>query len=132
MNTKKLIFLILIALVISGCKEEITVMSAVKDGEELEEGTSIPFTLMQNYPNPFNPSTQMEFSVSKTMRLKMSVFTEDWELVKVLFDENKFAGYYRIDFSAVNSDGENFPSGNYYYTLEGEGLILVRQMKLMK
>ncbi len=130
-NANKLLLIIILLFTLS-CKSENIVMSAVKDGNKIDNGASINFELMQNYPNPFNPSTNIEFHIIKQMNLKMSVYTEDWELVKVLFDENKKPSFYSISFDATKDDGNEMPSGNYYYTLEGEGVTLTRTMKLLK
>ena len=124
-----LLFLLLFTVV--SCKEETVVMSIIKDGEESMEGV-IPFRLEQNFPNPFNPSTSIGFGLGKETRLIMNVFTEDWELVAKLLDETKTAGTYRIEFDGLNDKGKALPSGNYYYTLEVDGLILTRQMTLLK
>ena len=124
------LFLLLFFTAVS-CKEETVVVSLVKDGEEANEGV-IPFRLEQNFPNPFNPSTSIGFGLGKEIRLKINVFTEDWELVAKLLDETKTAGTYRIEFDGLNDKGKSLPSGNYYYTLEGDGLVLTRQMTLLK
>jgi len=124
------LFLLLFFTAVS-CKEETVVVSLVKDGEESNEGV-IPFRLEQNFPNPFNPSTSIGFGLGKETRLKINVFTEDWELVAKLLDETKTAGTYRIEFDGLNDKGKSLPSGNYYYTLEGDGLVLTRQMTLLK
>ncbi|MDP3148907.1 MAG: hypothetical protein Q8N83_07230 [Ignavibacteria bacterium] len=124
-------FILLLLFTAISCKEETVVMSLIKDGEESKEGV-IPFRLEQNFPNPFNPSTSIGFGLGKETRLKMNVFTEDWELVDVLLDETKTPGTYVIEFEGLNDKGKALPSGNYYYTLEGDGLILTRQMTLLK
>ena len=124
--------LILMLFTVISCKEETVVMSAVKDGEELKEGALVPFLLRQNYPNPFNPSTSFRFEVYKEMRLQVKIFTEDWELVDILLDETKSPGTYVVNFWGLNDKGKALPSGIYYYTLEGDGLILTRQMTLLK
>lgn len=132
MKKIKLVFIIISLLLSLSCKDETTILSATKDGEELEEGSLVPFWLSQNYPNPFNPSTTIRFALAKKMKLKMSVHTEDWELVKILLDKELVPGYYTYTFDAVNSDGKWLPSGNYYYTLEGDGYSLTMQMTLVK
>ena len=129
-NIYKLLLLIVIVL-FSGCKEKNIVMSAVQDGDELKEGSTIYFELMQNYPNPYNYSTSIKFAVYKQMNLKMSIYSEDWELVKVLLESVKNPGYYNIIFDGKGKDGKYLPSGNYYYSLEGEGLTLTRSMKIL-
>ena len=132
MKIANLFLIIIIFLLIGACKDEITVVSIIKDGEKLGVESSTPFDMLQNYPNPFNPSTSVTYSVSREMKLKMTLFTEDWEPVKVLFDKVHQYGYYHININLAKENGEAMPSGTYYYALEGGGYILVRQMEFLK
>lgn len=116
----------------ASCKDENTVLSAIKDGEELAEGTKVPFFMNQNYPNPFNPSTTIHFRVAQEMKLKLSVYTEDWELVNVLIEKELAMGLYEYNFDARSKDGKALPSGSYYYSLEGGGYVLTMKMTLLK
>lgn len=132
MKNMKYFILFLLLITINTCSDEVTVLSAIKDGEELEEGDLVPFMLDQNHPNPFNPTTSIQFSVSQEMHLTLNVYTEDWIRVATLIDKSLYSGYYQVVFNAKNEDGEWLPSGEYYYTLEGDGLIITRKMMLLK
>lgn len=70
------------------------------------------FTLGQNYPNPFNPSTAFTFSIPERARVMLSVYSSLGELVAVVVNEDKDAGYYQYQF-----DASSLPSGTYIYTL---------------
>jgi len=130
---KKMISVFLLILpVFMGCNDDAVTMSAIRDGEQLEEGTLIKLDLDQNSPNPFNPSTYIQFTVYEKMNVKLTVYTEDWMRVKEIVNREYEPGYYKIEFDSRNAEGDWLPSGNYYYTLEGNGLILTRQMKLLK
>ncbi len=132
---KKINYLSILLLVFTtliSCSDETTILSAIEDGKELEEGAQVSFLLNQNYPNPFNPTTVITFTVSHTMRLTLNVYTEDWVKVATVVNRTHYAGYYQVTFDSKNSDGDSLPSGEYYYTLEGEGLIITRKMMLLK
>jgi hypothetical protein len=107
-------------------------MSGVKDGEELNEGDPIPFYLSQNYPNPFNPSTEIRYDVSTPINLTINIYTEDWFKVSTIVNRFHQPGSYAVTFNGLNKDNEQLPTGDYYYTLEGRGYILVRMMRLIK
>ncbi len=120
---------LLLALGLSGwsCSDKGRIFNAIENGEELKEGTSVTFLLDQNYPNPFNPSTRIEFSVAEPVRLRLQVFTDDWEEVATLLDRRLEVGRYAVQFVA-----EDLPSGEYYYTMTGRGITQVRKMKVVK
>lgn len=109
------------------CTDEDKVAAAIKDGTELNQGDPSPIILSQNYPNPFNPSTTIEFGLAFHMRATIKVFTEDWQPVVTLYDKDSESGFYEVTFNA-----RDLPSGEYYYTLEGAGVTIVRRMALMK
>lgn len=127
-NLSVIVFILLIA----GCKEKTRIVSAVEDGKELPDETPLSLYLGQNYPNPFNSSTIFEFTVGKKMHVTIKVYTEDWVKIKTVRDEVLQAGWYHAFFSARNGNNKLLPSGDYYYTLEGDGVTLVRKMKIIK
>jgi len=114
------------------CGDKVTVMSVIKDGEELNENSNLPFLLNQNYPNPFNRLTSIQYQVIIQMHLRMRVYTDDWQLVKTLINTEHSVGSYIVHFNGWNSENKPLPSGEYFYTLEGNGITLVRKMKLIK
>jgi hypothetical protein len=71
------------------------------------------YVLSQNYPNPFNPTTRIEYSISKSTELEISVFNLLGQKIKVLFSGMQEAGNHSVEFN-----GENLPSGIYLYQLK--------------
>lgn len=132
MKTFNLLILCILGLVSISCNDDVNTLSAVNDGEEVQDRTIIPFKLEQNQPNPFNVVTTISIRVSKRMHLTLKVYTEDYVLVATLTNSEIEPGYHGYTFIAQNEKGEQLPSGDYYYTLEGEGLILVRKMRIIK
>jgi arabinogalactan endo-1,4-beta-galactosidase len=86
------------------------------------------FTLLQNYPNPFNPYTIINFSSCNTSYISLKIFNILGKEIAVLFNGiaqgNKA---YEIKF-----DGEDLPSGVYFYQIKGNGLLLTKKMILIK
>ncbi len=131
---RKFFFLMAIALIIItllSCGDKVNLLSVIKDAEELQEGARVPFLLFQNYPNPFNGTTRITYQVATNIHLRMKVFTDDWEQVKMLIDREYEPGFYSVIFDGLNSDNEPLPSGEYFYTLEGDGFTQVRKMKII-
>jgi hypothetical protein len=73
----------------------------------------IEFSLEQNYPNPFNPVTTINYSIKERSPVQLVLYDILGRVVEVLVDEEKDAGYYKIDLNA-----ENLASGIYFYKLK--------------
>lgn len=121
-----------LGLTLLSCDDEVTVLAAIQDGKQLAEGTRVDFLLLQNYPNPFNMSTIIEFQAAVAMHLTLRIYTDDWQEVRTLIDGTFLPGAYQVVFDGKNAEGEVLPGGEYFYTLSGNGLSLVRKMKLIK
>jgi hypothetical protein len=91
--------------------------------QELPSG----FALLQNYPNPFNPTTTISYNISKTVKVRLSVYDALGREVKELVNELKTPGSYNVEF-----DGTGLASGIYFYRIETEGRSKVKSMLLMK
>jgi hypothetical protein len=98
-------------------------------GSVKERDNFIPeeYSLSQNYPNPFNPVTHLEFGISKLGFVSLKVFDIIGREVKILINEIKPAGSYKVEF-----DGSNFASGVYFYRLEASDFVQTKRMVLIK
>ncbi len=86
------------------------------------------FNLNQNYPNPFNPSTNIEFSLPKTSKLKLEVFNSIGMRIAVLIDDETSAGFHSVRFNA-----SSYSSGMYFYRLIADGnVVSTKKMLLIK
>jgi len=84
-------------------------------------------TMLSNYPNPFNPVTQIQYTIPKDDFVKLNIYDISGRLVKNLFEGNKPAGNYQINF-----DGSNLSSGVYFYTLQTSSEIITNKLILNK
>ncbi|MFA7331266.1 MAG: T9SS type A sorting domain-containing protein [Candidatus Delongbacteria bacterium] len=85
------------------------------------------FELRGNHPNPFNPVTTIDYSLSVTTDVRLSVFSLTGERVATLVDGPQAAGAHRVSF-----DASQLSSGLYLYRLEAEGRTLTGRMLLIK
>lgn len=83
--------------------------------------------LFDNYPNPFNPVTSILYRVNERTDVRIDVFDILGRKVATLVDEQKDAGYYRIQF-----DGKNLASGVYIYRLITNNYSASKKMLLIK
>ena len=85
------------------------------------------FILGQNYPNPFNPSTTIKYSIPKQSYVTLKVYDILGREVQTLFNEEKPAGNYQVEFDAAE-----LPSGVYFYRIKAGSFSQVRKMLLIK
>lgn len=100
-----------------------------KKSEELSFSKVIPLEtkLCENYPNPFNPRTNIIFQLKEDNIVNLTVYNSIGEEVAILLNEFKTSGKYSLSF-----DGENLPSGLYYYRLQTGTFVQTKKMILVK
>ena len=92
------------------------------------------YELSQNNPNPFNPTTRIVYQIPEKGNVTLKVFSSLGEEVAVLVNEEKPAGEYVVEFSAIGGSafGGNaytLTSGAYFYRLQVQA---DRKMILLK
>ena len=95
------------------------------------------YALLQNYPNPFNPSTKIEYSIPEENFVTLKVYDVLGSEIATLVNGKKSAGYYEVNFSAINGSASggnaaNLSSGIYYYKLSAGNFSQVKKMILIK
>jgi FtsP/CotA-like multicopper oxidase with cupredoxin domain len=95
----------------------------------ISEGQSTikSFKLFQAYPNPFNPVTTIGFQIAKAGNVRLSIYSTSGELISMLFNGYKNAGYHTIKWHAAN-----LGSGLYFYRIESSGVIETKKVLLIK
>lgn len=91
------------------------------------DNTPVNYSLSQNYPNPFNPSTTIEYSLSKTEKVKLEIFDILGRRVTTLVDEEQTSGSYKVTF-----DASQFASGVYFYKLRSGNFVKTKKMMVLK
>ena len=118
--------------ILTGAQEsiEITITDAgeITAIESMEEDAPpIDFALEQNYPNPFNPSTAIEFSLTRTGQVTLTVYDLLGQKVQTLIDGMQPAGRHNVLFN-----GAGLASDTYIYVLQTEEYRAVKMMTLLK
>ena len=83
--------------------------------------------LSQNYPNPFNPTTTLTFGIPVDSKVKIEIYNVLGQLIAVLVDELRKAGYYKVTFGS-----QNIPSGVYFYRMTAGSFVQSKKMQLIK
>lgn len=80
-----------------------------------------------NYPNPFNPTTTINYQLPENGFVTIKVYDMIGKEIVTLVNENKSAGYHRVNF-----DASKLTSGVYIYTITANNFIQSKKMLLMK
>jgi len=112
---------------------EIPLTTTSVPSEELQK----EFALYSNYPNPFNPTTKIKYSIPQLSNVVIKVYDILGNEIETLVDEEKPAGNYEVEFSAIGGsasggDAWNLPSGIYFYKLIAGRFVETKKMILLK
>jgi hypothetical protein len=92
-----------------------------------EPGYANGYYLSQNRPNPFTGSTVFDFSIPKQESVKVTVYNQFGTQVKVLVNEVRNAGNYRVTF-----ESNALPAGVYIYELKTSSHSTRRKMVIIR
>jgi len=90
------------------------------------------FALYQNYPNPFNSETQIRFQIPRQSPVRITVYNLMGNQVRMILNEDKPAGSYRVNWDGKDDHGTAMPSGIYLFELKAGGFVESKKMILMK
>ena len=82
---------------------------------------------INNYPNPFNPTTVINYQLPKDGFVTLKVYDILGKEVTTLVNENKNAGYYKVNF-----DAGKLTNGVYIYRISSNNFVQSKKMILMK
>jgi len=91
------------------------------------------FKFEQNYPNPFGNSTNLNYALPHSSKIKLEVFDLRGQLVRTLVDSKVYSsGVYSIEWDGRNNFGEMVPGGTYFARLTGENYMKTVVMQCLK
>jgi hypothetical protein len=95
--------------------------------EEIETNVPVQPFLSQNYPNPFNPKTTINFGLNQKSEVILEIFDILGRRIQTLINENREPGRYQTTF-----DANALASGVYFYRLQTNETVFIKQMTLIK
>ncbi len=84
------------------------------------------------YPNPFNPSTTIKFCLAEPAEIKLEIFNQKGQTVKILAQGMVDSGWNSIIWDGTDSHNHKVASGLYYSKLSYSGKSVIKKMVLMK
>ena len=106
-------------------------LTGIEAAEALPQAVKA-FQLLQNYPNPFNPATTIAYQIPHAAKVNVSVFDISGKLIKELLNETQTEGQHQVTWDGTNLDNTHVASGIYIYTVKSNGVVLSKQMILLK
>ena len=96
---------------------------------EIEININMPveYGLKQNYPNPFNPVTCIEFTLPVRTRVSLDIYDALGQKVAEPINDFMESGRHTVLFN-----GNDLPSGVYYYRLSADNFCDVKKLLLIK
>ncbi len=91
------------------------------------------FMVSQNYPNPFNPVTKIKYTIPQfnnaetEVEVELKLYDILGKEIKTLVNQKEKPGEYQVEFN-----GNNFPSGVYFYRITAGKYNAVKKMLLVK
>jgi outer membrane protein assembly factor BamB len=97
------------------------------------DASSVPetFRLEQNYPNPFNPQTTIEFHLSRSGAIRLTVYNVLGESVATLVDGWQPKGSHRFVWNGQANTGDRALSSGVYFFELTQGTLTLRQKMLL-
>ena len=108
------------------------IFSSVKEISGSEDSRPSEFSLSQNYPNPFNPATNFQFSLSRSVHVRVEIFNIVGQKVRTLVDEQMKPGVYLVDWDGEDEKGNFVSSGIYFYRIQAGDFSDMKKMVLIK
>ncbi|GEM_PF-768170 len=88
--------------------------------------------LDKNYPNPFNQSTTIQFEITKTAHVNLSIYNLKGQKVSTIIDGSILPGTYQGRWDGVSDDSKLVASGIYLARFEAEDANATIKMTLIR
>ena len=89
-------------------------------------------TLEQNYPNPFNPATAFHYTLAESGTIELTITDIIGRKVTTLIKGYQRSGNHNVLWTGKDSNGNQVPSGIYFYNLKSGSSIKTKKMTLSK
>ena len=91
------------------------------------------YALSPSYPNPFNPSTTIRYQLSEPGDVRLTIYNQLGQEIRVLVFETQPAGWYRVSWDGRDEAGQPVSSGVYLYRLEvAEEFLQTKKMVVVR
>ena len=89
-------------------------------------------TLDQNFPNPFNPATAFHYTLAESGTIELTITDIIGRKVTTLISGYQRSGNHNLLWTGKDTNGNQVPSGVYFYNLKSGSNIITKKMTLTK
>ena len=89
-------------------------------------------SLEQNFPNPFNPATAFQYNLAESGIIELTITDIIGRKVTTLISGYQRSGNHNVLWTGKDSNGNQVPSGIYFYNLKSGSNIITKKMTLSK
>jgi hypothetical protein len=108
-------------------KKTLTLLSKMQ-----HQPTGELISLGSNQPNPVDNYTEIGFTVREPLRLTITVYNLIGEPVKVISSGRYPKGTHRVTWNATDERGNLVPNGIYFYRLESNKGVAIKQLIVLR
>ncbi len=87
---------------------------------------------LRAHPNPFNPQLAVEFEVTRSIELEISIYDARGVRVGVLANGAFYQGSHREVWAGLDADGWPVASGVYFLVLQGDAMRATHKVSLVR
>ena len=89
------------------------------------------FTVHGSFPNPFSGSTRISYSLSKSSRVNLDIYTSTGARVSSLVSETQPAGEHEVVWNGLDAQGNSLSTGIYIFRLLVDGITKAGSLVLL-
>lgn len=109
---------------------ETFVFNVTANPEEAPEALST--ALLGNFPNPFHPHTRISYSLKDAAPVRIAIYNQKGQLVRVLCDAAQGVGNHQIAWDGTDNAGSRVGNGIYFYRLTSGDYTQTKKMLMLK
>jgi len=87
---------------------------------------------LSNYPNPFTASTTVSFTLLTAQKVTAQIFDKKGTLIKILADENMYAGTHQLIWNARDINGNTAEAGVYLLRMQAGTYVETKKIVVLK
>jgi hypothetical protein len=117
----------------NGANQLIT-LTASEEGNSIDYAPELPleFSMTQNYPNPFNSHTSIRINSVEPGGITVQILNPLGQIVYTEHLTSLFSGSNIFHWDGRDRDGNDLPSGLYFYQISSGEATAIRKMTILR
>ncbi|KPJ70974.1 hypothetical protein AMJ52_09230 [candidate division TA06 bacterium DG_78] len=95
-------------------------------------GETYVYSLATASPTPFINNTNISYSIAKPGHVSLAIYDICGRLVRILVEEKKDAGFYRVSWGGNDNNNRKVANGVYFIKLTSGNFVSVKKVTLVR